>query len=181
MPDCSGEASGENVGDPQTCTVLIELAVVVSSSVRSRRVPARPRSVVHPRSLISGDSALGFYAYQIARSTQRLSQRLGTDDCAGVLHTVCSPTPDSCCLKDEMKPATNDDLFTASRDGQCRCGLSGKNVLEVTRETLSLEPKVSFYTTAVTVQPINTTASGVRKMICYNFDDIASIPANDHN
>ena len=77
--------------------------------MRSRRIPARHRSVVHPRSLYSGDFAIGFYLS--ARSTQRLSQWLGTDDCAGVLHTVCSPTPDSCCLKDEMKPATNDDLF----------------------------------------------------------------------
>ena len=108
--------------------------------MRSRRIPARRRSVVHPRSLNSGDVAIGFY--QSARSTQRLSQWLGAEDCAVVLHTVHSLTPDSCCLKGEMKPATNDDLFTASRDGQCRCGLSGKNVLEVTRENLSLEPRL---------------------------------------
>ena len=44
MPECSGDASGENVGDPQTCTVRNELAVVVSG-VSPDASPAEPRAI----------------------------------------------------------------------------------------------------------------------------------------
>ena len=73
-----------------------------------------------------------------------------------------------------MKPAASNDLFPElhsrcqGADG-AMAGRPGKMSLRLACETLSLEPRVSFYTTAVTVQPINTTASGVKRMICYNF------------
>ena len=54
------------------------------SCVRSRRIPARRTSVVHPRSLISGDNATGSLLLLFARSSQRLSQWHMTNDGEGL-------------------------------------------------------------------------------------------------
>ena len=97
--------------------------------MRSRRVPARHTSVVHPRSLFPGDIAIGFYVLLLARSSQRLSQWHGTDDCVYMLHVGCSASSGACSLKRAMKPATNDELFrtafTASRGGRYSDGNPG--------------------------------------------------------
>ena len=52
--------------------------------MRSRRIPARRRSVVHPRSLISSDNAMGSLLSLFARSSQRLSQWHMTNDGEGL-------------------------------------------------------------------------------------------------
>ena len=119
------------------------------SCVRSRGIPARRESVVHPRSLNSGDVALGFYRYLLARSSQRLSQWHGQNDCEGMLHAAYAEPSDACLLKCVMKPAANDDLF---RKLHSRCQGTDSAMAEGPRkmssrlasETLSLEPR--FYT-----------------------------------
>ena len=97
--------------------------------MRSRRIPARHVSVVHPRSLFPGDFAIGFHVLLLARSSQRLSQWHGTDDCVCMLHAVCSASSGACSLKTEMKPEANDDIFrtafTASRGGRYSDGNPG--------------------------------------------------------
>ena len=97
--------------------------------MRSRRIPARQASVVHPRSLFPGDIAIGFYVLLLARSSQRLSQWHGTNDCVCMLHVGCSASSGACSLKRAMKPETNDELFrtafTASRGGRYSDGNPG--------------------------------------------------------
>ena len=99
--------------------------------MRSRRIPARRESVVHPRSLFPGDIAIGFHVLLLARSSHRvsLSQWHGANDCVCMLHVVCSASSGACSLKIEMKPATNDELFrttfTASRGGRYSDGNPG--------------------------------------------------------
>ena len=120
-----------------------------TSSVRSRRIPARRESVVHPRSLNSGDFALGFYRCLLARSSQRLSQWHRQNDYEGVLHVICVEPSDAGLPKCVMKPAMTNDLFRKlhsrlSRNGQCGGGKAGQNVLETCSETLSLEPSFSI-------------------------------------
>ena len=91
--------------------------------MRSRRIPARRESVVHPRSLFPGDIAIGFYVLLLARSSQRLSQWHGTNDCVCMLHVVCSASSGARSLKIEMKPETNDELFP-----YCFYGIKGRTV-----------------------------------------------------
>ena len=97
--------------------------------MRSRGIPARRTPVVHPRSLFPGDIAIGFYVLLLARSSQRLSQWHGSDDCASMLHAVCAASSGACSLKRAMKPETNDELFrtafTASRGGRYSDGNPG--------------------------------------------------------
>ena len=76
---------------PARFTAFLRCPVATSmradtSCVRSRRIPARRLSGVHPRSLNSGDFALGFSLCLLARSSQRLSQWRMTVD-GGVLST----------------------------------------------------------------------------------------------
>ena len=121
---------------------------MASSSVRSRRIPARHTSVVHPRSLFPGDIAIGFYVLLLARSSQRLSQWHRQNDYEGVLHAVYAEPSVACLLKCVMKPAANDDLFRNYSHG-CRgtdsamAGRPGKMSLRLACETLSLEPRFS--------------------------------------
>ena len=151
--------------------------------MRSRGIPARRESVVHPRSLNSGDFALGFYHCLLARSSQRLSQWHGQNDYGGVLHAAYAEPSGACLLKYLVKPAANDDLF---RKLHSRCqgtdsamaGRPGKMSSRLASETLSLEPRFfALYTIAVTVQPNYATLSEVEKTIDHNCDDVASLQA----
>ena len=117
--------------------------------MRSRRIPARRESVVHPRSLNSGDFALGFYRCLLARSSQRLSQWHGQNDCEGMLHAVYAEPSGACLLKCVMKPAANDDLFRNYIHGcqgtdSAMAGRPGKMSSRLACETLSLEPRFSI-------------------------------------
>ena len=117
--------------------------------MRSRRIPARREPVVHPRSLNSGDFALGFYWCLLARSSQRLSQWHGQNDCEGMLHAVYAASSGACYLRCRMKPAASSDLFPElhsrcqGADGAV-AGRPGKMSLRLACETLSLEPRFSI-------------------------------------
>ena len=142
--------------------------------MRSRRIPARRESVVHPRSLYSGDFALGFYRYLLARSSQRLSQWHGQNDYEGMLHVVYAASSGACCPRCRMKPAASNDLFPElhsrcqGTDGAV-AGKPGKMSLRLACETLSLEPRFCTLYNSCYSSTIYATMSGVKRMIGYNF------------